>query len=612
MCGIAGYLGPAPPEERRVAAALRALGHRGPDHGGAERVRTPDGGWCVLLHTRLSIIDLDPRANQPFRDGDRLLSLNGELYDHVEVRAALERRGEAFRTRSDTEVMARAIGVWGWEALDRMEGMWAFAHLDTATGELALCRDRFGEKPLLLHRDGTGGLWFASEAPALFALLGRTLPADREHLRRFLVNGYKALGTVASTWFAGVEELPAATLLRATVSGGERRCRYWEPVGEQEPEMSREEAVAGARERLIRSLELRLRADVPLAFCLSGGVDSVGLASIAARALGRRVNGFTVVNTDARYEEADMVAAAVVALDVDHVEVPLDTDGFLPRLRSLVGRHGAPVATITWYAHWRLMERVAAAGYRVSVSGTAADELFSGYYDHQLMYLRQVRDDASVHGPARQAWERWVRPLTRNPHLRDADLFVRDPGFRDHVILDAEVFSSWLREPFREPFSEKDYGDDLLRRRMMNELRHEAVPVILAEDDRNAMHWSVENRSPYLDRRLAEHCARIPTRHLVRDGYAKSVLREALRGLAPEAVLDNRRKVGFNAPIGDLLDRSDPVVRAEVMADSPVWDLVRREAMADLMDAPELPNSRSKFLWSFLNVKVFLEECAPA
>ena len=150
--------------------------------------------------------------------------------------------------------------------------------------------------------------------------------------------------------------------------------------------MTREEAVAGARERLIRSVELRLRADVPLAFCLSGGVDSVGLAGIATRALGRKVHGFTVVNTDARYEEADMVEAAVSALDVDHHEVPLETDAFLPRLRGLVGGHGMPVATITWYAHWRLMERVAAAGYRVSVSGTAADELFSGYYDHHLMY----------------------------------------------------------------------------------------------------------------------------------------------------------------------------------------------------------------------------------
>jgi len=608
VCGIAGYIGTRPPDDARVAAALAALGHRGPDHAGSERIATPDGGWCVLCHTRLSIIDLDPRANQPFRDGTRLLALNGELYDYRELRAALEAEGERFVTASDTEVLARAIGVWGWDALDRMEGMWAFALYDERSGELSLCRDRFGEKPLHMHRDADG-LWFASEPPALFALMGRALPPDREHLRRFLVNGYKALGTVESTWFSGVRELPEATLLTTTARGPERRRAYWAPSSAQEPDMTREEAVAGARERLIRSVELRLRADVPLAFCLSGGVDSVGLAGIATRALGRQVHGFTVVNTDARYEEADMVEAAVSALGVDHHEVPLETDAFLPRLRGLVGGHGAPVATITWYAHWRLMERVAGEGYRVSVSGTAADELFSGYYDHHLMYLRDVHGDPALHAASREAWERHVRPMTRNPHLRDADLFVRDPAFREHVILDADVFSGWLTEPFAEPFEEAAFGGDLLRGRMLNELTREAVPVILREDDRNAMHWSVENRSPYLDRPLAEHCARIPTRHLIHDGFAKSVLRDALRGLAPDAVLDNRRKVGFNAPIGDLLDRSDPAVRAEVLADSPVWDLVRRDAVEQLMDSPDLPNSRSKFLFSFLNVKMFLEEC---
>lgn len=609
MCGIAGYLGRRPPGERRVAAALAALQHRGPDNAGALRLATPDGGWCVLLHTRLSIIDLDPRANQPFAAGAGRLAVNGELYNYRELRTGLEAGGERFATGSDTEVMARAIGRWGWDALDRMEGMWALAHYDIATGELALSRDRFGEKPMHLLRD-EDGLWFASEPKAIAALRGRPLVPDRDQLRRYMVNGYKALRSTEQTFFRDVRELPAATLLRATVSGGAREARYWTPPMAQEADMGREEAVAGTRERLVRAVELRLRADVPVAFCLSGGVDSVGLASIASRELGHAVHGFTVVNTDARYEEADMVAAAVGALGVRHVEVPLETDAFLPRLRELVRLHDAPVVTTTWYAHWRLMERVAAAGYRVSVSGTAADELFSGYYDHHLAYLREVASDPSLHGPARAAWQRHVRPLVRNPHLRDADLFVRDPGFREHITLDAEVMSGWLTEPFTEGFTERGYSDDLLRNRMANELLHEAVPVILQEDDRNAMAWSVENRSPYLDRDLVEHAARIPTRHLVRDGYAKSVLRDALRGLAPDAVLDNRRKVGFNAPIGDLLDRGDAAVRAEVLAESPVWELVRRDAVADLLDATELSNSRSKFLFSFLNVKMFVEEHA--
>jgi asparagine synthase (glutamine-hydrolysing) len=148
---------------------------------------------------------------------------------------------------------------------------------------------------------------------------------------------------------------------------------------------------------------------------------------------------------------------------------------------------------------------------------------------------------------------------------------------------------------------------------MLNELFHESVPVILHEDDMNAMACSIENRSPFLDRALFEHACRIPTRHLVHDGYAKSVLRDAVRGIAPAHVLDQRRKTGFNASIEELIDLKSPAVRDWILEESPIWEHVRRERIAGLIDENGLPNSRSKFLFSFVNAKVFLEQCtAPA
>ena len=145
---------------------------------------------------------------------------------------------------------------------------------------------------------------------------------------------------------------------------------------------------------------------------------------------------------------------------------------------------------------------------------------------------------------------------------------------------------------------------------MLNELFHEAVPVILHEDDLNAMSFSIENRSPFLDRALFEHALTIPTRHLIVDGRAKAVLRAAMRGIVPDRILDNRRKVGFNAPIHALLDTADPEVRAQLLADSPLWEHVRREPVATLLDKPSLPNSESKLLFNLLNAKFFLEEVA--
>jgi asparagine synthase (glutamine-hydrolysing) len=607
MCGIAGYVGTRELPTDRIEACLASLAHRGPDASGHRRHLTPDGRVVDLVHTRLAIIDLDHRADQPFVDGSVSLAYNGEIYNYLELRRELEALGERFRTASDTEVLARALARWGRDALDRLEGMWAFASYDARTGELMLCRDRFGEKPLYLHR-APDGLYFGSEPKAVFALLGRRLDPDRDHLRRFLVNGYKALHKGESTYYRGLERLPAAAAL-SIGPAGQTLARYWWPVVTPDAAMTPDEAVAGARERLARAVEVRLRADVPLAFCLSGGVDSVALASVARRMLGTDVHGFTIVNADARYDEEEMVDAAVADLGIRSTKVALSTEGFLPRLRELVRSHDAPVSTITYYVQWLLMGEIHDAGYKVSVTGTAADELFSGYYDHHLAYLYEVRRDPDLAPAAREAWSRHVRPLVRNPFLGDPDLFVRDPAFRDHVFLSADVFAGRLVEPFDEAFQETAYSADLLRNRMMNELLHEAVPVILNEDDLNAMSFSIENRSPFLDRALFEHCARIPTRHLVRDGRAKAILRDAVNGVAPEAVVQNRRKVGFNAPIEALLDMRDPGVRFELMADSPVFEIVRREPIAELLDRENLPNSESKFLFNFLGIKMFLEEC---
>jgi len=145
---------------------------------------------------------------------------------------------------------------------------------------------------------------------------------------------------------------------------------------------------------------------------------------------------------------------------------------------------------------------------------------------------------------------------------------------------------------------------------MLNELFFEAVPVILHEDDLNAMYFSIENRSPFLDRRLFEFCYRIPTRHLIRDGAAKAVLRESMRGIVADEILDNRHKIGFNAAIHSFLDAADPEVRSTLLDDSPIFEIVRRDKIATLLDAPTLPNSESKFLFSFITSKFFLEQFA--
>lgn len=612
MCGIAGYFGTGEIPEERIADCLARMRRRGPDNVGTYRHEGPSGGHVVLLHSRLSIIDLDRRANQPMRLGDKVIVCNGELYNYLECRKALGDDRRCFRTESDTEVLLNVLDANGLAGLDECEGMWAFALYREADSSLVLCRDRFGEKPLYVFEDETG-LYFGSEIKFIAALGGRWPPLNLRQLYRYLVNGYKSLYKTQESFYEGVSAVAPGTALCLDSYGGRAVHRYWTPVLDiQDESLSYEDAVEGARDALIESVKLRLRADVPIAFCLSGGVDSNALIGIAKRVLGYDVRGFTIMNTDRRYEEREMVERSVRELALKHTSIPVDTRSFLPRLRELVNQHDAPVYTITYFAHWLLMKSVAEHGYRIAISGTAADELFSGYYDHHNAYLYEMRNQPEAWAEAVGNWRRHIAPIVRNPYLKVPDMFAKDPTERGYIYLNADTFAGYLKTDWREPFAEEAYSRDLLRNRMANELFHESVPVILHEDDLNAMYYSIENRSPYLDRPLYEFCQRIPTRHLIREGRAKAVLRDAVRGMAPDAVLDNHRKVGFNAPLFSYLDVKDPEVRAQILDDGPVFDHVRKASIEALVLKPELENSASKFLFNFINAKIFLEEMAAA
>src|SRR2546426_7072066 len=210
VCGIAGYYGTRMLGREPIERCLGLMSRRGPDQQAARSWQRPDGRSLTLLFSRLSIIDLDERANQPFNVGSQWLVFNGELYNYVEL--ARELPAGTLRTRSDTEVLLRTLDARGWPALDAFEGMWAFAVFDERTGTLGLSRDRFGEKPLYLYRDVTG-LYFGSEIKFIAELAGRFPPVDLDQVRRYLVNGYKSLYKSGRTFFEGVTELEPGTLL---------------------------------------------------------------------------------------------------------------------------------------------------------------------------------------------------------------------------------------------------------------------------------------------------------------------------------------------------------------------------------------------------------------
>ena len=579
--------------------------NRGPD-------RQACGSFSVgdfqvrLLHSRLSIIDLDHRSNQPFTIGSATIVYNGEIYNYIELREQLIGRGIELRTQSDTEVLLHFYRLYGEECVQHFEGMWAFAIFDSAESLLFLSRDRFAEKPLY-YIDDANGFYFGSEIKFLKELTGRRLKVNHRHLLRHLVHGYKALYKTDETYFEGVRELKYAQSLTLTPARVGRPRRYWAPTCEIDESMSLEDAIQGSRERLLESVRIRLRSDVPLAFCLSGGVDSASLVSIAAKQFNAKLETFSIIDTDERYNEEDNIMATVQDVECSHNLLNIPQEEALPRLRDLIAYHDVPIATITYYVHSLISEAVNRSEYRVSFSGTSADELFTGYYDHFILHLNEVRNREDYHNYLAD-WREYTEKFIRNPVLKKTGLYHDNPNFRDHIFDASNELKDYLKEPFEELFSEVKFTGNLLRNRMMNELFHEITPVILHEDDLNSMCYSVENRSPYLDTRLFQFACSIPPKHLIREGYGKYVLRESMKGILNEQVRLDRRKKGFNASINSMINLQDTEVRAYLLdPKAEIFEIIDRGKMDQLFDQSPIPNHLSKFIFNFINARMFLE-----
>ena len=608
MCGIAGAITHKPINELNINNTKFSLGRRGPDSNFHTVQRNEKGNYITLIHTRLSIIDLNERSNQPMQHNSINLIFNGEIYNYLEIKNYLSEYIQ-FSTGSDTEVLLKLINKKGLAALNECEGMFALSFYNSSLDKLFLARDRFGEKPLYFYKHKDGSLYFGSEPKAIFSLLGFKLPINFEHIRRFLINGYKSLYKQNYTFFEGLEEVKPGYCLEIEPFKKLINYPWTNSVSiQQDNEMTYKEAVEGTKVRLYNSMKIRLRADVPMAFCLSGGIDSNGLVAIAKNLFNYKVHGFTIMNTDSRYEEKDMVNYAIRSLKIKHTSIPVDKNNFLENLLEIIKYHDSPVSTISYYAHWLLMGAISENGYKVSFSGTGADELFSGYYDHHLAYLSEIKNlDKNLYAKSLANWTKNIKPYVRNPYLQNYDYLINKPNSREHIFLDSKLYSKYLTYPFNEEFQESFYTQYLLRNRMANELFHESVPVILHEDDLNAMYFSIENRSPYLDSSLYEWSLNIPTKHLIKNSLAKSVLRDSLRDIVPNKILDNPRKVGFNIPIDDYIDFTNKEVLSDLNKPSIIDEIIDSKSIKVLMKNKKRSNEESKFIFNYLSTRLFCD-----
>ena len=606
MCGIAGFFGSKQIKINSINSLKNLMKNRGPDNFDYFQKSLSNNNNICLIHSRLAIIDLEKRSNQPFIIGNYVIIFNGEIYNYVELREKLIAKGYKFETSSDTEVLLQYYILYGEDCVNYFEGMWSFAIFNLEKNELLLSRDRFGEKPLYFYKTNYG-YYFASEIKFIETLIDKRLDINYRQIGNYLNNGYKSLNKGDITFYNHVTKIKSGINIKINNDLTINENKYFSPNYNPDKSLDSNSCIEEIQSLLINSLKLRIRSDVPLAFCLSGGIDSSSLVSIAAKKLNCNFKTFSILDSDERYNEKDNIDATVNDLNCNHEYIYLSNNNTIDNLKALINYHDAPVATISYFIQSFLYKEVSSQGYKVAISGSGADELFTGYYDHFLFHLYENRNDKDYDNYLKD-WKKNIHGFIRNPLLKDPQLFMDNPKFRGHIFDSSSLLESYLLNLDKDNFSETFYCKDQLRNRMLNELFHETTQLILNEDDLNAMFYSIENRSPYLDYELFKFAYKIPSKLLINKGYGKFLLRESMKNILNDQVRLDRRKKGFNASINTMIDFNDKKTKEYLLdKDSRIFEFVDKDKIEKLFYLDSIPNHFSKFLFSFINTKIFLE-----
>ena len=558
MCGITGIIAKRPFNRAALEAMTERLAHRGPDGDGlwiGEDKRIGFG------HRRLAIIDTSDAGRQPMFDGsDRyVITFNGEIYNYIELADRLRADGVVFRSQSDTEVLLECYKKWGQGCLEELNGMFAFAIYDTQNETLFCARDRFGEKPFL-YTETEGFFAFASEYKALFALADLPIETDDHLVLRFLHDSRQGLDDTPTTAFRGIKQLlPAETLSLAKNDLSVTVKRYWniEP-SETNAGMTFDQASKHFKELLEDAVRIRMRSDVAVGSCLSGGLDSSSIVCLNRRILGdgTAYHTFTGQFPGTSVDESTFADIIVKSEKVEqHVTEP-SAEQFLSELSDFMWFNELPVGSSSQFAQWSVFRLAKQHGVTVLLDGQGADEILGGYEQYFSSYLQarqKMVPKSDVLAEKSRIEERyplalldsmdswktkfpmWLRWLVANNLGKGSDFLFG---------VSSDLASRMAKANKRD----LDGRFNPLMAALKDDSLHAHLPTLLRYGDRNSMAHSREVRLPFCDHRLAEFAFSLDPELLMGNAETKRLLRGSMTGILPDPIRTRWNKQGFRPP----------------------------------------------------------------
>lgn len=544
MCGICGRVNfdGLVVEEALIHDMMGAIKHRGPDDEG---VFIDDN--VGLGHVRLSILDLSTSGHQPMYSADKryLIVFNGEIYNYLELKKELS--GDYnFSTKTDTEVILAAYLKWGKDCLNHFNGDWAFVVYDLEQKTIFGSRDRYGIKPFYyLHEKGMH-FTFASELKALTKI--QSLEANRELLYDYLV--YNRTDHTEGTFFKNVNRLQAGHMF--TISKGELKIEKWYDI-EEKLEQHRDLGLEENSKEFLRLFEdairIRLRSDVPVGVCLSGGLDSSSIVSMLIEMNEKSsLNTFSAVFKGFEHaDESKFIEMYTPSLDNMHYTSP-GADEFWLDYENFIRSHAEPIPGVTPYTQYKVME-LASQSVKVTLDGQGADEYLAGYHYFFGAYFKELLNSVRLTSLMSELGHYWLnhKSLEGYKYWLYYMLPNRVKSFASRKVY-GNISSDFHKEFGMDSNIQEDlYNPTTLNNSLIQHFKYK-LEHLLKWEDLNAMNFSIESRVPFLDHRLVEFMLSLKPQNAISKGQTKFLLRKSLKGILPDPIRNRKDKKGFSTP----------------------------------------------------------------
>lgn len=556
MCGIAGIIQTISGKFNagHLKKMTDALAHRGPDGEGFWQHEEEN---VLLGHRRLSIIDLSDAGSQPMHYLNRYSIVhNGEIYNYIELKEELQKKGYSFRSQTDTEVILAAYDCWKQECVDQFDGMFAFAIWDDKEKLLFASRDRFGEKPFFYHYDGSN-LFFASEMKALWAA-GIEKKPNLKMLFNFITIGYTDNPAKREeTFYENIFRLPpASSLLYSPVKNELLIEQYWDiDLQAENKTITDQEAVDRFSELLTTSVKRRMRSDVGLGTSLSGGLDSSSIAALIHELLhATHYSCFTASFPE--LESNDLPHAKNIA---DHFGLQqhiaeCTAAGLLNDWEKLCYHQEEPFGSSSAYAQYKVYEGAKDRGVKVLLDGQGADEILAGYHKYYKWYWQELFRKRKLRKSKEIFWAKEIginEPFDyRNRIAAYFPAFasiVMERQYLLRALKQEDLTREFVQQQSKEAYYTPPEHFDLNGVLYFNTMTH-GLEELLRYADRNSMAHGREIRLPFLSHELVEFVFSLPSHFKIRNGWTKWLLRETVKEKLPHSSVWRRDKVGFEPP----------------------------------------------------------------